>query len=99
MFVGFTKRLKAMSGFRLGFGMRVNKRNWWYFLIAMSVVGMFYLMWYSLILGGWATYYIVYGTYKFFYYIVKWTVMGCKKLYSFVGSKVKEVQTKSALDK
>ena len=32
MFVSFTKTLKKMSGFRLGFGVRVNKRNaplWW----------------------------------------------------------------------
>lgn len=27
MFVSFTKTLKKMSGFRLGFGVRVNKRN------------------------------------------------------------------------
>ena len=30
MFVSFTKTLKKMSGFRLGFGIRVNKKNWWY---------------------------------------------------------------------
>ena len=38
MFVSFTKTLKKMSGFRLGFGVRVNKRNapLWCFAIALS---------------------------------------------------------------
>ena len=35
MFVGFTKTLKRMSGFRLGFGIRINKRNCGYWLFAM----------------------------------------------------------------
>lgn len=46
MFVSFTKTLKKMSGFRLGFGVRVNKRNAPLWCFAMLFAGMFYLMWY-----------------------------------------------------
>lgn len=48
MFVSFTKTLKKMSGFRLGFGVRVNKRNAPLWCFAMLFAGMFYLMWYRL---------------------------------------------------
>lgn len=43
MFVSFTKTLKKMSGFRLGFGVRVNKRNapLWCFAIFPSVFHFF----------------------------------------------------------
>ena len=42
MFVSFTKTLKKMSGFRLGFGVRVNKRNAPLWCFAMLFAGMFY---------------------------------------------------------
>ena len=44
MFVSFTKTLKKMSGFRLGFGVRVNKRNAPLWCFAMLFAGMFYLI-------------------------------------------------------
>lgn len=52
MFVTFTKTLKRMAGFRLGFGIRVNKRNAPLWCGAMLVAGMFYLMWYMIIGSG-----------------------------------------------
>ena len=41
MFVSFTKTLKKMSGFRLGFGVRVNKRIYkiYYYLFKGIAVG------------------------------------------------------------
>lgn len=69
MFVSFTKTLKKMSGFRLGFGIRVNKRNWWYWLVAMLFAGMFYLMWYMIIGAGWCLYYMCWAIYKIYYYL------------------------------
>ena len=41
MFVSFTKTLKKMSGFRLGFGVRVNKRNAPLWCFAMLFAGMY----------------------------------------------------------
>ena len=41
MFVSFTKTLKKMSGFRLGFGVRVNKRNaplWCFYALRRNVL-------------------------------------------------------------
>lgn len=88
MFIGFTKRLKSMSGFRLGFGIRVNKHNWWYWLLMMIIVGCFYLMWYMIIGCGWLLYGLFYGLYKIYYYLFKYAAIGCKKLYALVKGKV-----------
>lgn len=90
MFIGFTKTLKRMSGFRLGFGLRVNKRNWWFFLFAMLFVGVFYLMWYMMIGTGWLLYFVLYGIYKLYYWLFKGAVIGCKKLYALIKVKIAE---------
>lgn len=44
MFVSFSKRLKSMSGFRLGVGLRLTRRNCWYFLFVLVLVGCFYFV-------------------------------------------------------
>lgn len=87
MFVGFTKTLKKMTGFRLGFGLRVNKRNWWYWCIAMFFVGMFYLMWYMIIAAGYGLYFMCWAIYKIYYYMFKGIAVGCKKLYQLITGK------------
>ena len=87
MFVSFTKTLKKMSGFRLGFGIRVNKKNWWYWLLLMCFVGMFYLMWYTMIVVGWCLYYLCYALYKIYYLLFKGIAIGCKKLYQLIKGK------------
>lgn len=90
MFIGFTKTLKRMSGFRLGFGLRVNKRNWWFFLFAMLFVCVFYLMWYMMIGAGWLLYFVLYGIYKLYYWLFKGAAIGCKKLYALIKVKIDE---------
>lgn len=52
MFVSFSKRLKSMSGFRLGVGLRLTRRNCWYFLFVLVLVGCFYFCWYSVLACG-----------------------------------------------
>ena len=69
MFVSFTKTLKKMSGFRLGFGVRVNKRNAPLWCFAMLFAGMFYLMWYMIIGAGWCLYFFLWAFYKIYYYL------------------------------
>ena len=81
MFVSFTKTLKKMSGFRLGFGVRVNKRNAPLWCFAMLFAGMFYLMWYMIIGAGWCLYFFLWAFYKIYYYLFKGIAVGCKKLY------------------
>lgn len=71
MFVSFTKTLKKMSGFRLGFGVRVNKRNAPLWCFAMLFAGMFYLMWYMIIGAGWCLYFFLWAFYKIYYYLFK----------------------------
>lgn len=89
MFVSFTKTLKKMSGFRLGFGVRVNKRNAPLWLCAMFLSAMFYMMWYMIIGAGWLLYFMLYAIYKIYYFIFKYAAIGCKKLYQFIRNKFK----------
>lgn len=87
MFVGFTKTLKKMSGFRLGFGIRINKKNWWYWLLVMCFVGLFYLMWYMIIGACYGLYYLCFALYKCYYYMFKGIAIGFKKLYQLIKGK------------
>ena len=87
MFVSFTKALKRMSGFRLGFGIRVNKRNAPLWLCAMFFAGMFYMCWYMIIGAGWLLYFTLLAFYKIYYYLFKGIAVGCMKLYHRIKGK------------
>ena len=87
MFVSFTKTLKKMSGFRLGFAMRVNKRNALLWCCAMLFAAMFYLMWYMIIGAGWCLYFMLWAIYKIYFYMFKGIAIGCKKLYQHITKK------------
>lgn len=87
MFVSFTKTLKRMSGFRLGVGVRVNKRNAPLWCCAMLFAGMFYLIWYMIIGAGWLLYFMCYAIYKIYYYLFKGIIICCKKLFSHSSGK------------
>lgn len=67
MFIGFSKTIAKFGGFKLGVGMRLNKKNAiWVSMIALFVV-MFKLMWYALVLCGWLMYaffYCIYWCFK-----------------------------------
>ena len=80
MFVSFSKRLKSMSGFRLGVGLRLTRRNCWYFLFLLVLVGCFYFCWYSVLACGWMLYGLFYGCYLMF----KYAAIGTKKLYACI---------------
>ena len=87
MFVSFTKTLKKMSGFRLGFGVRVNKRNAPLWCFAMLFAGMFYLMWYMIIGAGWCLYFFLWAFYKIYYYLFMGFAVGCIMLFIFFKGK------------
>ena len=84
MFVSFSKRLKSMSGFRLGVGLRLTRRNCWYFLFVLVLVGCFYFCWYSVLACGWMLYGLFYGLYLMF----KYAAIGTKKLYTCIEGKI-----------
>ena len=86
MFVSFSRRLKSLGGVRLGVGLRLTKSNCWYFFFLLLFVGVFYLCLYSVLLGGWMIYYLLYGLYKVYYFIFKYAAIGIKKLYSLIKS-------------
>lgn len=81
MYINFAKTLKRMSGFRLGFGIRVNKRNAPLWCCAMLFAAIFYCMWYMMIGAGWGLYFMLLAIYKIYYYLFKGTAIGCKKLF------------------
>lgn len=91
MFVSFTKTLKKMSGFRLGFGMRVNKRNAPLWCAAMCFSAMFYLIWYMIIGAGYMLYFMCLALYKIYYYMFKGIAGGCKKLYHLIKGKASDL--------
>lgn len=73
MFIGFSTRLKRMGGFRLGIGKRVHG---WTAIFILMFVGIFYLMWWSLLGCMW----LIYGVcWLFFYLPIKLIVNAVKK--------------------
>lgn len=62
MFIGLSKTLKRMMGFRIGIGLRLNKST---AIVFGIFILMFYMMWYSVILSGW----ILYGFCWLFFYL------------------------------
>lgn len=88
MFIAFSKRLKSMSGLRLGVGLRLTARNFWFMLFVLMFVGCFYLMWYTMIACGWLLYFMFYGLYKIYYYLFKYGAIGVKKLYGLIKDAV-----------
>mgnify|MGYP000874251520 CR=1 FL=1 len=61
-FVGFSKTLLRMGGFRIGAGIRLKKST---AAILGVFILMFYMMWYSVILSGW----MIYGFCWLFFYL------------------------------
>lgn len=88
MFVSFSKRLKSMSGFRLGVCLRLTRRNCWYFLFVLVLVGCFYLCWYSVLACGWMLYGLLYGCYLMF----KYAAIGTKKLYTCIKGEITHIK-------
>lgn len=61
MFVSLSKMLAKVGGVRLGFGLRITKKNAaWMWLVLLFVL-VFQMMWYMLVLCFWILYAICYG--------------------------------------
>ena len=63
MFISLSKTFVKFGGFRLGFGMRLNKKNAIWMSLVVMFVAMFKFMWYMLVLCGWMMYASIYGMY------------------------------------
>ena len=63
MFISLSKTLAKVGGFRLGLGIRMNKRNAPLLWCLTLFVSMFQLMWYLTILCLWLMYAMCYGIY------------------------------------
>ena len=63
MFISFSKTLARFGGFRLGIGIRLNKKNAIWLSLIVMFVAIFQLMWYMLLLYGWLIYAVCYGIY------------------------------------
>ena len=61
MFVGFSKTIARVGGFRLGVGIRMNKNNAVWVMFLLMFVVMFQMVWYMLLLCGWMIYAIIYA--------------------------------------
>ena len=63
MFISLSKTIERFGGFRVGFRMRLNKKNAIWFSLIIMFIGIFKLMWYMMILCGWMMYAICFGLY------------------------------------
>ena len=71
MFIGLSKTIGKVGGFRLGVGMRLTAANFWWLLIVIFIVAMFKLMFYMLVFSLWLMYAMFYGVYWIIKQIVK----------------------------
>ena len=58
MFLGASKRV-GRNGLRLGFGLRVTKRNFFYMSWILMFAAMFHLLWIFMKIGAVAMYYMM----------------------------------------
>ena len=63
MFISLSKTIARFGGFRLGIGMRLNKKNAMWMWLILFFVGMFQLMWGMMLICGWLIYAMFYGLY------------------------------------
>ncbi len=61
MFLSFSQTLARFGGFRLGLGVRLNKKNSPLVFLVIMFVAIFKAMWYMMILCFWLMYAMVYG--------------------------------------
>ena len=64
MFVSLTKMMKTLCGFRLGFGIRITKKNALVMSFVLLIVLMFQLMWYMVVMCFWLMYAVLYCLWK-----------------------------------
>lgn len=62
MYIGFSKKLKALGGLRIGFGKRFSGAGGWILLFCCAVLNLF---WYMILGCLW----LMYGTYYVLFYL------------------------------
>lgn len=63
MFISLSKTIARFGGFRLGVGLRLNKKNSMWAWLILFFVGFFQLMWGVMLICGWLIYAMFYGLY------------------------------------
>lgn len=75
MFLSFHKTIAKFGGFRLGLGIRANKKNSFLIYLLIMCVSVLQLTWYMMLLTGWIVYATCYGI----YWCIKKLVKACSK--------------------
>lgn len=73
MYISYSKVLAKFGGGRLGFGIRVTKKNALWMSLVYLFVLCFQLVWYLMLLVCWA-----------YYMIFRWIYLGIKKLVGMI---------------
>ena len=63
MFISFSKTIARFGGFRIGLGMRMNKKNAIWMSLIIMFISILKMTWYMMILCGWLFYAVCYGMY------------------------------------
>ena len=64
MFVSLTKMMKTLCGFKLGFGIRITKKNAPVMLFVLLMVLVFQMTWYMFVMCFWLMYVLMYCLWK-----------------------------------
>lgn len=80
MFISLSKTLARFGGIRLGVGMRMSKKNTPYLIIFASLMMLFKMMWYMMIVTFWLLYVALYGVFIFYKWLFKCFVLALKKV-------------------
>ncbi len=63
MFLTLSKTFNKFCGFRLGFGLKITKKNFFWMVFILMFVCLLQAMWYMLVFEGWLIYAFFYGIY------------------------------------
>ena len=77
MFIGLSKTIGKVGGFRIGIGQRITSKNAWWLIFAMVMYGMIKLAMYMVIASFWMIYAVFYGM----WWCIKKLVFGIAKLF------------------
>ncbi len=77
MFIGLSKTIGKVGGFRIGIGQRITSKNAWWLIFAMVMYGMIKLAMYMVIASFWMIYAVFYGI----WWCIKKLVFGIVKLF------------------
>lgn len=90
MFISLSKTLAKFGGVRIGFGMRMSKKNAPYIAIFAIMMFLFKMMWYLMVVTFWLMYAMIYGVVWLYCKMFKTSIPIFKKLFEKIEQYIKK---------